>query len=588
MITPNIGESPDENVFYCLFCEKVTTFKSENYERFEGHMKSVHMVVTNLDTAAKVNFLKKEKKDMIVDQAKAVAKKGETFFCGLCSDCSEFVLGKTNKFKAHMEVAHNIFFDIGTFLALNLTILNNRFESKNFAKDPGSVSIPQNADMEVSGVDQIYGNTSINNSEIQKNEVTPEGEDKDVKQIENIYHTDQTHEAIEASKLPRKNRNKEGIVKRYNYNSIGLSQDGIFEHKYNDYECQYCSFVPNKVPLEKTTKSHTNEAQIRVHMRRLHYVCTICGEKLSSEKELNIHYESDHKADGKQVKCSIGGCTSQLTYRSMLTHVQAAHKGDVFLCNLSVMNMSNNETKNCGKKYPRLSSLNAHKNQPHIIQAKKVKPKVECTFCGKLITASSLRPHIKLIHGDTYFCSSCSFSTKYTSYLKVHEQGHQETFKCPMCDFSCSLNYHLKTHIKAQHEIGEIYLCSFCEYKTAFSHRLKGHEKSHGEHNLKCPKCDYKGKTKDSLRSHMKQHQDPKFQCQQCEYKTYDAGNFSAHKIAKHGTVALKCEQCSYSTKVNRQLRRHTENSHGITLPKKRQCTRKITLLPDSINDGQP
>ena len=143
-----------------------------------------------------------------------------------------------------------------------------------------------------------------------------------------------------------------------------------------------------------------------------------------------------------------------------------------------------------------------------------------------------------------------------------------------MCDFSCSLNYILKNHIKAQHEIGEIYLCSFCEYKTAFSHRLKEHEKSHGEHNLKCPECDYKGKSKDRLRSHMKQHQDPKFHCLQCDYKTYDAGNFSAHKIAKHRTVALKCEQCSYSTKVNRQLRRHNENSHGITLPKKKtKCT---------------
>ena len=113
MIAPDTGESPDEDVFYCLFCEKVTTFRNENYDRFEGHMKNVHMVVTNLDTATKVNFLKKEKKNIIVDQAKAVAKKGETFFCGLCSDSSEFELGETKTFKSHMEVAHNIFFEIG-------------------------------------------------------------------------------------------------------------------------------------------------------------------------------------------------------------------------------------------------------------------------------------------------------------------------------------------------------------------------------------------------------------------------------------------------------------------------------------------
>ena len=145
----------------------------------------------------------------------------------------------------------------------------------------------------------------------------------------------------------------------------------------------------------------------------------------------------------------------------------------------------------------------------------------------------------------------------------------------------------MKNHIKAQHDIGEIYLCSFCEYKTALEHRLKVHEESHGEHNLKCPNCDYKGKTKGSLRSHVKQHKDPKFHCQQCNYKTYDAGNFSAHKITKHGTVVLKCEQCSYSTKVNRQLRRHNEHSHGIRLPKKKQGVRKISLLADSVNDSQ-
>ena len=75
------------------------------------------------------------------------------------------MLGETKTFKAHMEIAHNIFFNIGSFLALNLTILNNQSVSKILAKDPGkfSVSIPQDADLKVSRVDQICGMSSKNN-----------------------------------------------------------------------------------------------------------------------------------------------------------------------------------------------------------------------------------------------------------------------------------------------------------------------------------------------------------------------------------------------------------------------------------------
>ena len=593
MIAPNTGESPDEVFFYCLFCEKVSTFRREHYDRFEGHMKSVHKVVTNLETATKVNFLNKENKNIIVDQAKAVAKKGDTFSCGLCSDSIEFVLGETKSFKSHMEISHNIYFEIGTFLALNFYILNYKSAAQSNSKDLGNaiIPIPQNVNLEGCIVDQMHEKTSKEKLELQYAEDTPESTDKDNLEIEDKYNTDLTDEANQPSKLQKRKRNKQTIVKRFDYNSIILSKGGTFDNKYNQYKCMYCSFVAMKGPQKTTTKSNTNNCflkyQIRTHMRKLHYVCTVCEVKLSSGKELNVHYDTDHKTDGKKVKCSIGGCTSQLTFTAMITHVQAAHNGDVFLCNLSVMNLSNNETETCGKKYPYLSSLDRHKEQPHIKQTKKLRPKVTCNFCGLLLKSLSLTSHIRLVHGEKYFCSSCSFSTKYTSYLKVHEQGHQETFKCPTCNFSSSIHKNLKNHIKAQHEIGEIYLCSFCEYKTAYFQRLRDHEETHGEYNFKCPNCDYKGKSKNSLRNHMKQHKDPKFHCQQCDYKTYDAGNFSAHKITKHGTVALKCEQCSYSTKVNRQLRRHNQNSHGIMLPKKKPGVRKTAFLPDSVNDGQ-
>ena len=388
MIAPNSGESPDEYVFYCLFCEKVTTFRIDQSDLFEGHMKRVHKVVTNVDTAIKVNFLKKEKKNKIVDLARAVAKKGQKFLCGLCSDSAEFVLDEIKTFRSHMEISHDIYFEIGTFLALNLTIQNDKSETKSFVKTLGTVifSILQDAKLEGDIVDQIHGNTSVDESD-----VTPESEHKDIPKVEDDYHTDLT---VEANTVRRERgiRKKQIIVKRYNYNSCSVSKEGTFENKFNQYKCSYCSFVA-------TNLQHNLKSQIRIHMKKMHYVCTVCEVKFSSGKELNVHFDSDHKTDGKQVKCSIGGCTSQLTYDAMIIHVQAAHKGEVFLCNLSVLNLSNNETETCGKKYAHLSSFNRHKEESHIKEAARIKPKVTCTLCGILLKAKSLRNLIELAHG---------------------------------------------------------------------------------------------------------------------------------------------------------------------------------------------
>ena len=212
MIAPNSGESPDENVFYCLFCEKVTTFRIDQSDRFEGHMKRVHKVVTNLDTAIKVNFLKKERKNKIVDMARAVAKKGEKFPCGLCSESVGFVLDEIKTFRSHMEISHDIYFEIGTFLALNLTIQNNKSETKSFVKTLGTVifSILQDVKLEGGIVDQFHGNTSDDKSELQNSDVTAESEHKDIPQIEDENHTDLTDEANKGI------RNKQIITKRFN------------------------------------------------------------------------------------------------------------------------------------------------------------------------------------------------------------------------------------------------------------------------------------------------------------------------------------------------------------------------------------
>ena len=316
------------------------------------------------------------------------------------------------------------------------------------------------------------------------------------------------------------------------------------------YNCKYCQFMQVVEP------GHHYMYIFRTHMQEMHFVCYICDARFEDTNELGIHYKSHKTKEGKFV-CNSNGCSYERSNISgLFTHARAVHNGEWFTCD------------ECPKKYMFLYELADHKKnhvkknkikELHKNKIRKGKSKMcertVCKVCGK--SRTNIKQHVKLQHTDLplMFCSLCTYSTKNKIELKLHEKGHGEKFKCNQCNFSCKRINSLKVHKRFKHD-GIGYKCSICDHTVRRAHILRQHMEIHNEPTLQCQRCELKANGPIDLKRHMERH-NPKYLCDKCDYKTYDAGNFTVHKIVKHGNDILKCSLCKYETKSKRSLKKH-------------------------------
>ena len=52
--------------------------------------------------------MNEEKKTEVINQAKKVVMKGDSFICKLCKNNTNFVVGDFKKFKEHLDLLHKI------------------------------------------------------------------------------------------------------------------------------------------------------------------------------------------------------------------------------------------------------------------------------------------------------------------------------------------------------------------------------------------------------------------------------------------------------------------------------------------------
>ena len=161
-------------------------------------------------------------------------------------------------------------------------------------------------------------------------------------------------------------------------------------------------------------------------------------------KTFQEHMQLSHELDNVMVVCTTPECSFERkvlwskkngvhnfsrVVSWMLHHSQAVHGGVWQGCD------------ECGKKFADPNDLKIHKRR-HIKTNHKRKKRLErknkiitCDTCGKEMKSSSMQMHVQNSHSirQDLFCSICSFSTKYSSYLKEHEDGHTTQIKCPTC-----------------------------------------------------------------------------------------------------------------------------------------------------------
>ncbi|XP_074659452.1 uncharacterized protein LOC141912132 [Tubulanus polymorphus] len=104
-----------------------------------------------------------------------------------------------------------------------------------------------------------------------------------------------------------------------------------------------------------------------------------------------------------------------------------------------------------------------------------------------------------------------------------------EAMKCPesSCSFTTRHKSSLKLHIKRKHTTEtrdkvKLFNCAMCQYSTDLKSYYNRHMKKHlGFKDFKCSQCSYTASSKDAIRVHTRIHSNLQiYQCEFCGYRT--------------------------------------------------------------------
>ena len=170
------------------------------------------------------------------------------------------------------------------------------------------------------------------------------------------------------------------------------------------------------------------------------YLCEICGEQFSIEKEMKVHMIKDHGAatqitDNTHEYFQCEHCSKSIKGGLNLErHVRGYHKIKIHKC------------AQCSYKTNRAYNLIKHKEthmvkstedkQASIIHKKQHSLEHLCEECGELFsTAWTLQRHVKRTHKLSFKCDLCKFETEDKQASIIHKKQHtQEYYQCDQCN----------------------------------------------------------------------------------------------------------------------------------------------------------
>ncbi|KAJ8683899.1 hypothetical protein QAD02_019691 [Eretmocerus hayati] len=211
---------------------------------------------------------------------------------------------------------------------------------------------------------------------------------------------------------------------------------------------------------------------------------------------------------------------------------------------------------------------------------------VDCKKCGKVVKESTIVSHENHCGKEAiYFCTLCSYKSKFESNLRIHLQSHEnrklkdfeklgegapvtrtlDMFQryCPTCkrsfknqpfrnDKQCKI---CNTHLQME--------CLKCKMRTISYGRIAHHVRYVcGGLWLKCSECDFQCSSKSNLENHfIRKHTiiDPENYktCPDCGklFKLLD--NLKKHMKICQQVDSYFCNDCPYSTKHKKSIRNH-------------------------------
>jgi len=200
-----------------------------------------------------------------------------------------------------------------------------------------------------------------------------------------------------------------------------------------------------------------------------------------------------------------------------------------------------------------------HEIEKHTLFHKKI---FNCDTCRKTFTTSSdLRRHERTHSLEAQFqCSfeNCSFTTKRSDTLKLHEKTHTSIesrlkYPCPSCGKLFSSQQIITRHLKRCDQMlkNKDLECKVCFKVFSNRSKLKIHIKNHeGKLDFACHVCDRKFATNYALNKHLMVHE-KSFECQHCKKMFARKDNLDSHIKRNHEVNNIILDYiCSYCQKT--------------------------------------
>ncbi|XP_043641341.1 zinc finger protein 27 [Drosophila teissieri] len=253
----------------------------------------------------------------------------------------------------------------------------------------------------------------------------------------------------------------------------GVHKDGVFW-------CQPCG---KEFAHMKLYRHHLrNYQQLRADSthRRLeicvYYMCDQenCSESYVNWNSLYTHKRRTHESSNKQAEKSsrsaqewvcqfcLKECRSKM---SLSVHVARSHNNDNVTCPL------------CNASYKSRDALAKHHAYWH--------EPIECPECFKIVkNRRNYDTHVNVVHSNKkrYSCSVCEKGFYHKSEMEAHQKLHGQSYNCDQCSFTTRNKKSLSVHVLGQHYKRFAFECNVCKKRFGRSQGLKTHmQRAHGD-----------------------------------------------------------------------------------------------------------
>lgn len=348
-----------------------------------------------------------------------------------------------------------------------------------------------------------------------------------------------------------------------------------FSENHEDYDRsspQKSSSKTFKVPVKK-------EARDKAINKFYELRCPECSIKYSSWLSYKKHIIQKHDEPIPTINC----CDIKLSMerRNLLGHV-VYHKCPELL-----------QCKCCAKQFLTFNNKRKHEWRLKTLKkegADRRQKRVGCTECGKVMSVSSLKYHMRRhrpIEEKEKLKVQCDICQKFfrdkgsiSFHMKDVHLKIEEPIACDQCAKIFTNARAFTYHYRAHHTPNNKVICPDCGLELKFNSLVKHRQRKHEVQPQICTTCNKEFKNKLSLICHQRRvHVEPKYACDVCGRMFKVTDRLKEHRDGHFTSNRYGCDQCDYVNNDYRNTLTHRKTKHPDAPPLEYGSGRKTFML---------